>query len=258
MNYLDHIRSDSHRFGEVLSSVDPDGRVPACPDWTAVDLAWHLTEVQWFWGSIVGDRLDSPDAIEKPDRPEGLGATLDLFGTASDRLVEALAGADPSDFAWSWHELDQTVGFTLRRQAHEALIHRIDAEAVAGVESSVDVDLGADGIDEILRVMIGGVPEWGHFEPDGASLRIHAPDAGRRWGLAFGRFTGTSPESGTEYDLDAATVGVDATKASAAIDGPAADLDMWLWGRRGSESLGLFGQTELVDRLRHLAAESTQ
>ena len=39
--------------------------------------------------------------------------------------------ADPAEPAWTW-SAEQTVGFTLRRQAHEALIHRLDAEQTAG------------------------------------------------------------------------------------------------------------------------------
>ena len=41
--YLDHIRTESARFRAVLTGCDPTARVPACPDWNAADLVWHLS-----------------------------------------------------------------------------------------------------------------------------------------------------------------------------------------------------------------------
>jgi len=48
----------------------------------------------------------------------------------------------------------RNLGFVRRRQAHEVLIHRLDAELTAGVDASaMDPRLSADGVDELLRVM---------------------------------------------------------------------------------------------------------
>lgn len=260
MDYVAHIRSDSALFREALAGVDPQRAVPCCPEWAATDLAWHLTEVQWFWGSIVVDRLDDPGQADstKPDRPAGHDEVLALFDSASSRLVAALDSTPADEPMWTWHDPDQSAGFIRRRQAHEALIHRVDAQLTGGSVTSIDPELAADGIDEILDPMIGGVPEWANFTPDGASVRIHATDLGRRWGLAFGQMTGTSPVTGNTYDLEAASVGLDATDAQAGIEGSAGALDLWLWGRGPVEALTLVGDTQLVDRLRAVAVEATQ
>ncbi|WP_238993563.1 hypothetical protein [Nocardioides caldifontis] len=63
-----------------------------------------------------------------------------------------------------WAE-DRTVGYIRRRQAHEALIHRLDAELTAGTVTALDPTLASDGVDEALDVMFGGCPPWGSFEP---------------------------------------------------------------------------------------------
>lgn len=243
----------------MLSGIDPATQVPSCPDWTAADLAWHLTEVQWFWGTIVGENLMDPEGIDerRPARPDSLGATLDLFDDVSARLVAALSGTDPDAPRWTWYPSDQTAGFTRRRQAHESLIHRVDAEMTAGSSTPVDAELATDGIDEILRVMIGGIPEWGSFEPDGTALALSAHE-GAGWAVAFGRFTGTSPTTGTTYDEDVATVRIGATDANTSIFAPAADLDLWLWGRADVSELSVEGDHKAVNRLRALAVESTQ
>ena len=51
--------------------------------------------------------------------------------------------------------------FIRRRQAHEALIHRIDAELTAGDRTPMDTDLSADGVDEALHFMDAGLRSWG-------------------------------------------------------------------------------------------------
>src|SRR3954453_2148940 len=129
LNYLAHLAEDSERFAEVLRRVDPGERVPSCPDWNAADLLWHLGEVQWFWSRVIRFRpvhaRDLPEPA--PRRPRDVDA-LRLFGDRHTAdLVQALASAAPEEKAWSWSD-DHSVGFTYRRQAHEALIHRLDAE----------------------------------------------------------------------------------------------------------------------------------
>lgn len=261
VDYTRHLEADSTRLAALLADVDPATPVPSCSEWTAGDLLWHLGEVQWFWGSIVSERLDAPEPARQgaPERPDRHDDLLDLLGRATDRLVEALEDAEDGEPVWTWHEPDETVGFVRRRQAHEALVHRIDAEQTAGIPGSlIDPDLATDGVDEFLTVVLGHLPRWGRFEPDGEALRVHAADAGRRWGVAFGRFTGTSPSTGTTYDMAAASVGLDAVAAVATVDGRSAELDAWLWGRGGVHGLTLSGERRLVDRLRDLASDSGQ
>jgi hypothetical protein len=52
------VRSESDRFAGALAAADPTAPVPCCPDWTAADLTWHLTEVQLLWATVVRERLD--------------------------------------------------------------------------------------------------------------------------------------------------------------------------------------------------------
>jgi hypothetical protein len=68
--YLQHIRDESRLFRDVLADCDPAAPVPTCPEWRAADLLWHLGEVQWFWGTVVRERVtgDQAEAL-KPPRP---------------------------------------------------------------------------------------------------------------------------------------------------------------------------------------------
>ncbi len=234
LDYLDHLARESDRFAAAVSAAAPDAPVPSCPDWTADDLLWHLGEVQWFWATIVRDGVDGDTAeARKPARPGGRAALAEFFASASRDLAAALAAAPPEQPAWTW-SADHTVGFIRRRQAHEALIHRVDAELTAGAgrRSGMDPELSSDGVEEALRIMFGWIPEWGTFsETPGAALQIRAADTATSWSVSLGRFAGTSPE-GTSYDEPALTVAdVPADNAAAVITGAAADLDCWLWGR---------------------------
>jgi len=235
VNYLDHLAQDSARFAAALQDTPPRAPVPSCPGWDADDLLWHLAEVQWFWSTIVREGITGEQADGlKPERPAGRDGLLAFYERASRDLGAILAERAPGSPAWTW-SADHTVGFIRRRQAHEALIHRVDAELTAGERTGMDPGLSADGVDEALRVMYGGqVPDWGSFTPAGPqTVRLRATDTGGSWVVTAGRFTGTDPDDHTSYDEPCLHVAErDAAEPAAAqITGTAADLDCWLWHR---------------------------
>ena len=250
LDYVAHLASESARFAEVITQAAPDAPVPSCPGWNADDLLWHLSEVQWFWGMVVRENLDHQQAEElKPQRPPARPELLAFYERASRSLIDALAAAEPDSPAWTWSR-DKTVGFIRRRQAHEALIHRVDAELAAGSRSPLDSWLSADGVDEALRVIYGGVPEWGTFTPvSDQAVRLRAPDTDDTWLVTLGRFTGTDP-GGTSYDEpDIKPADHDpGTEASAEVTGSAADLDCWLWHRSPVQPVERTGDQHALDQ----------
>jgi uncharacterized protein (TIGR03083 family) len=251
VDYLMHLGRESARFAEAIRQAAPDARVPSCPDWDADDLLWHLGEVQWFWRTIVRDKVTGAQA-EEPKRPAGRPALLAFYERASRELGQALAAAAPEDPAWTWSQ-DHTVGFIRRRQAHEALIHRIDAELAAGRRTPMDPQLSADGVDEALNVMYGAVPAWGRFTPgDERAIRLLAADTGDSWLVTLGRFTGTDPD-GKSFDEPDIRVADDSgsdpgREAAAEISGRAADLDCWLWHRVPERPVDQSGDQEMISR----------
>ena len=261
--YLDHLDGESRRFTDVLARVDPAVPVPTCPDWTTADLVWHLTEVQWFWGSIAEGRItdaDAADAVDndKPPRPSDYQELLALSGTARERLSAAVADGPDDTALWSW-AAEQTLGFTRRRQAHEALIHRVDAELTAGIPvAPLDAQLAADGIDEVLTVMWGDVPAWASFSSTDLVVALEAADTGDAWLVELGRMIGTSPRSGKSYDEPTTTVLAPSSRAAdALVRGSAADLDLWLWNR-GSTGMTRSGDQAALDGVAALVAAGVQ
>jgi uncharacterized protein (TIGR03083 family) len=261
LDYLGHLRKESARFMSVLRDAPADGQVPSCPDWRTEDLLWHLGEVQHLWGTVVRDGLTDPDGYEEPVRPRDRAALLAFFEEATSTLQTALAGTDPAAHRWTWSE-DQTVGFILRRQAHEALIHRIDAELTADVaRDPVDPALAADGVDEALRVMFGGCPPWATMVVDrDASVRLRCGDTGDSWLVHPAAFSGTSPR-GNIYESEP-TIEVEGTDdrrpATATVEGAAADLDCWLWGRPTIGEVERDGSEQVLARLQEVIAEGIE
>jgi uncharacterized protein (TIGR03083 family) len=258
--YLDHIRAESARFRAVLSDCDPSARVPSCPDWDAGDLLWHLVTVQWFWSTAVSGRPSEVDISAEPTRPATHDETLQAFDTWSAALSSALEGLDPAEPAWTWSSdpADHTVGFILRRQAHEALIHRLDAELAAGVESGVDARLAADGVAEVVAVMYGGLPPWGSWEPLPHHVRLDCTDTGDEVWAQLGLFSGTHPGTGETFSDEDDCHLVDPpadVEPDVVIDGPAAALDAWLWHRGGDEDLSVAGDRAILDRFRAVIAQ---
>jgi uncharacterized protein (TIGR03083 family) len=187
---------------------------------------------------------------EGPERPGSHEGLLAAFDEYSSSLVEELEAADPGEAAWTW-STEQTVGFTFRRQAHEALIHRLDAEQAAGDVTPLDPALAADGVLECLDVMYGGCPPWGEFRPLPHHLRVECTDTGDRVWVQTGRFVGTDPRDGRAYDdRDISVVADPGVEADTVVAGPAAALDAWLWRRADDAGITVHGDRATYDHFR--------
>lgn len=259
-DFLTAIQDESARFRAALADA-PDTSVPTCPDWSAEDLLWHLTAVQWFWGTIVDRDVDQPDSLERPERPDGRNALLPAFDDATTALQDALRATPAADARWMWTVDDalHTAGYIARRQAHEALIHRVDAQLTAGREvSPIEPGLAADGVDEVVDVMYGREHPLVTFDPViGQVVELTATDADRRWVLQLGRETGTVPETGEQID-DANFRPAPNAAAAATISGRAADLDLWLWNRPTGQDLTRSGDRATLEAMDHVLAEGLQ
>lgn len=246
--YLAHLRDESARFRAVLTDCDPEARVPGCPEWTAADLLWHLAGVQRFWATIVHTRPAGPGEHDEIERPATYDEMLTAYDGHSAALVAELEKADPADVAWSWAP-EQTVGFTFRRQAHEALIHRLDAEQTAGDVTPLDPRLAADGVAELMDVMYGGeAPPWGRTELGEALVRIEMPDVHESLYVRPGMFYGTEPDSGKVHDGPHLVL-TEPGEAAAVVRGRAAALDAWLWKRRGDDGIEVSGDRAAYDAM---------
>ena len=211
---------------------------------------------------MVAHRPQNPDEMEyaAPERPDGLDALLAAYDEAHAAFTAAVAAADPADAAYSWSgdPANHTVGFTYRRQAHEALIHRLDAELAAGDVTPLDQALAADGVEEVLDVMYGHLPPWGSFDPLPHYLEFRLSDAGTSVWTQIGTFSGTAPD-GQEYahEKDMHVVAHPGVPADVVVTGEAGAMDAWLWQRRDDAGISVTGDPAVFDHARVVLAHPT-
>jgi uncharacterized protein (TIGR03083 family) len=189
-DYLPVLEKANARFANVAAEAVLEhgwrAPVPGCPGWHLDDLVWHLSEVQHFWAWVVRTRAPDPSTYVEPTRrPDD--ELLGFLAAQNAELETVLAGADPETRVWTWAPR-QDVGFVLRRQTIEAAVHTVDAEEVLGDVRPVPSDVGLDGLDEWLEVMVpsalpDGPPEHAH------PVVFHAVDADSERTL----FPGTRP-----------------------------------------------------------------
>lgn len=256
-HYLEHLADDSARFAVVLGQTSYDAEVPTCPGWDAADLLFHLSEVQSFWARIVGRRLTTADEVEELEttRPDDDAELPALFARCSDALQEALRSTPPEVTVWTWAS-EQSAAFCARRQAHEALIHRLDAELTAGERTGIDPELAADGVDEVLGVMYGEPPAWGSFTADHDHVvRFAATDTGDTWSVTIGRFVGPAPDDGGDHASDCLDWVADDVAPTASVSATAADLDCWLWRRPTVGEVAVSGSDATLARLAAVMAD---
>jgi uncharacterized protein (TIGR03083 family) len=242
MDRIAVVRAESQRFADLLATADPDARCPTCPDWSASDLLWHLTEVHYFWAGVLerNARTESDiAAVEqaKPDRPSAMPDLLALREQATAALCNQLESLDDAEPRWSWWPQDQTVGFTRRMQTYEATMHRVDAELTAGLPiGPIAPDVAAGAVDHAVDVMWGWLPDGATHEPR-AVVEFVASDLDRHWLVEVGLTSVGSPRALR------ATNG----KPTASVTAPVIDLALWAWTRGGTVEIS--GEAASVDAL---------
>lgn len=210
--------------------------VPTCPGWNLADLVAHLTEVQWFWATIVEDRLtEPPDEDRRPPRPPDQELVSALAGQTA-RLIEALRHADPRTPVWTWAATQQDVAFVARHQVQETAVHHWDAANSAGRAIAIERPVAVDAIEEFLTFSVS--TDADPADPPRPSLGggfvLRCTDGPEAWTLCGGRAPGTvrfQPGAGPGFP---------------AVQGTASDLLLWLYRRIPLDTGALPDQ--LVDR----------
>ena len=231
--YLDAVRDNAGLLVEAARRAGLDAPVPTCPDWTVADLARHQGRVfRWISGMVEAGAQDFVDPKDLNEEAK----TADPLVWAQEGAEQALAileKSDPEAAVWNWLVRGPAPGrFWWRRLAHETVIHRVDAEAAAGVNSGVEpAELAADGIDEFLGFLGARKPIDG-VERLAGSFHLHTTDVTGEWVVVFG-------PGGVKITREHA-------KADVALRGPAAALELFLYNRRGSDGLETFGDPAKV------------
>ena len=234
--YLDVVRENSELFAAAARQAGLDAPVPTCPDWTVSDLVRHQGRVYWWMSTLIETKaqeyVDRKGLEEEAARQEDPLAWLEA---GADHALAVLGSADPDAPVWNWVEGGPgPARFWHRRMAHETVIHRVDAEAAAGRAAAGRVEpaeLASDGIDEYLQFLPLRA-RGGRLAGLSGSYHFHTTDVPGEWVVVF--------------DDAGVTIRREHAKADVAVRGPASDLELFLYNRRGSDGLEVFGDPARV------------
>jgi uncharacterized protein (TIGR03083 family) len=209
LDYLAAVRREDDAFAACLENGDLTAPVPGCGTWTLYDLADHHGSGNLWAAVAITERHPN---LDPPPAPTDRAALIPWFRAAATTLDDALA-TDPDAEAWTiWPP--RTVGFWRRRRAQESMVHRWDAQNSLGRAQPLDPQLAADGVAEVVDVMLPRQVKLGRAQPPDTAVRLTATDAGRSWTLGPG-----DPVGG--------------------VSGRAEDLLLALWRRHGYDDARL-------------------
>ncbi|HEU5332123.1 MAG TPA: maleylpyruvate isomerase family mycothiol-dependent enzyme [Actinocrinis sp.] len=239
----------------AIAASDPKAPVRSCPGWTVADLTHHLAEVYLHKADCV--RLG---AFPEPWPPERIDPDpLTALDDAVAELEQQFVAHRPGHHAPTWYRPDQTVGFWMRRMAHETVIHRVDAELAAGIPvSPIPADLALDGIDEILKLFIAyGSVTWrdqlGSLldDPDQHHVLIATETTDRE--LARAWTVTAHPDSVSAVDASP-----NEPDAALTVFGQPAAVLRWLWNRPEPDTVHIAGDPLLLVQFQALKHALTQ
>ncbi|MBX7266313.1 maleylpyruvate isomerase family mycothiol-dependent enzyme [Micromonospora sp. Llam7] len=239
-DYLEPLAEEMAAFEAIARKADLSVPVSVSRRWGLRELVGHLGGIhRWAAENVrTGKRARQVPKLDDDVAP------ADWYRAGADLLLRQLSETDPSAPCWNFSTVPSTAAFWFRRQLHETTIHGRDADQALGELRPVPELVAADGVDEVLRVMLAVGHRW-----DGKPVAtltgpvvVELSDTGHRWVL--------SPSEGKVP----AVTGPDASPAGdavAVVRGAAEQVLFLLWQRLPfAEGTHLVdGDADLVRRL---------
>jgi uncharacterized protein (TIGR03083 family) len=219
--YCDAVAVEAERFVDTVRWLDPEARVPTCPEWSAKDLMVHLGTVHRWAGNQVA--VLTPKRIPSDEMelaiPSDASGLPDWLADGGRFVVDTLRAADPDVEMWAWGA-DQHVRFWSRRMLHETAVHRADAEFTAGRDPHIAREVAVDGIDEFLE-NLPMASRWNarvaELLGNGARLTLRAADRDAAWTITLAPNAFTWDRTGAPADVS--------------VEAATSDLALFVYGR---------------------------
>jgi uncharacterized protein (TIGR03083 family) len=226
--YVASVAGDVDGLIEAVAAGASGVPVPTCPGWSVADLTEHVGQFCGFWAHVLCEGTGRPKTPFRDGPGDDAAGWLRELGGS---LVAELAATPRATEVWTWYDPDQSAAFVARRCAHELAVHRYDAQSARGTCRPIPAALAADGIDEVLTILVEARPRSG--QAAGESMHLHATDTGADW------FVTLHPDR----------VGVDhrASPADLTLRGPASDLELVLYGRPTLDRVDHEGDDDVLE-----------
>jgi uncharacterized protein (TIGR03083 family) len=221
VDHVDALDALVERFVAALRIGSPAQPVPTCPGWSLAELGRHLGGVhRWVIAAIDQVTAPEPGSLAQPPTTDDEVADWVAHGGAA--LVEVLRRSNPMAATWHPFSAPHVIATWSRRQAHETLVHTVDAEMAAlGQYGPIDPWLATDGIAEFFEVIVPRVVHRDRRVTPTGTIVVATTDTGERWRLDAdgGVPRVTVPDGPLDPSLPL-------------LAAPATELLLALWGRR--------------------------
>jgi len=251
-DHIGHVADAGERLAAAVDRTSPGTPEPSCPGWTVDELVRHVGGVHRWATATLAQRRAAPFPPAEQEAffeaaPHERDALLAWFRNGCAGLLHVLSTAPIDTECWAFLPAPSPLGFWARRQAHETTVHRVDAELAAGDSSAVDADLAADGVDELLTGFLARARGRLVADPP-RTLVVRSADTGHGWRIRIEPDRRVVERIGQRTGEPA-----DDPMADCALTGPAADLYLLLWNRRGPEAVEVSGDRAVLDLWRRAA-----
>ena len=231
LDFVEEYVAAAERFATGLARSDLRVPVPACPSWSAYDLAVHLGNVHAWAATIVetGARAAEQNDAPSSRRPR---VVSEWYAGKAEDLYEVLRTASLDAPCWNFAGVGLSARFWPRRQTHETLMHLADLDQACARTTDLPAMICTDGIAEVLEVFLPRSHARGHVAELSAPLTLRATDTDHVWTL-------TPRHDGPPM------VAVRTEPGADLVEGPAAAVWQLLWKRAaapGSPMMGVGAQ----------------
>ena len=229
------IRRDGELLAEAAEAAGLDAAVPHCPDWRVRELVQHTGGIHRWAATHVAEARAEPMPEDEEKRvmaPPEDGELLGWFRSGCAELAATLEKAPPDLSCCTFLPAPTPLQFWARRQAHETAIHRADAQGAAGAVTPFPPEHARDGVDEMLLGFASRRKGRLRADPP-RSFALHAADLGVDWLV--------------RVEPDRIEVSHEPGEADWSVSGPASDLYLLLWNRRGTQGLETRGDPALLE-----------
>lgn len=245
---LKQLHAEVEQFGQLVTAALPGcagNPVPACEGMVLAELVRHLGSVHHLVTDWVREGRRPTAWVQAPE----VGVDLAAWATrGSADMLETLDARSPTQPCGTWSATDRTVGFWIRRMAHETAVHRVDAAQAVGEHWRVDPELAADGVAEALELWLG--TRLGN-NVGGSGRAVRLLSSAETSGAAV---DWTVRPLKTIVEFGAGPANVDVT-----VTGTLSALWAWTWGRSdASHTIGTVGDEDAADELRELLGRAQQ
>lgn len=183
VDFVEDFAAAAERFAVAVGWSDLRAQVAACPGWSVRDLVVHLGNVHAWAATIVetGQRAVEHNDEPPSSKPRAVSA---WYVAKAEDLYQVLRQTPPERPCWNFAFGDGVARFWQRRQLHETTIHQVDLEVAGGRTVELAPYVAADGVAEVLTVMVPRMHHRGHPVTLEAPLQLTASDTGDTWVVA--------------------------------------------------------------------------